>query len=151
MKLRSAAYVSTSVGSLTLAVAMMAQSNTPQEDANLKLVLDWQREVVAFGHIELASKYMAADYIEHNPNVPNPGMAGFVAFHGRMPAKPIQATLPKQPVKAFAKGDYVVMVWEHDDEDSTGKKFQYNSYDVLRVENGKIKEHWDDKPKAAAK
>jgi predicted SnoaL-like aldol condensation-catalyzing enzyme len=151
MKFKITALAGVVVGSLAMAVAAMAQSNTPQEDKNLKMVLDWQREVVAYGHVELASKYMAADYIEHNPNVPTPGMAGFVAYYGRTPARPIQASLPKQPVKAFAKGDYVVMVWVHDDEDSTGKKFQYNTYDVLRIQDGKIQEHWDDQPKAAAK
>jgi len=152
MKLRTMAFAGVVFGSLVMALPGLAQSNTPQEDKNLKMALDWQREVVVFGHTELASKYMAADYIEHNPNVPKPGMGGFVEYRAaKTPARPIQAALPMQPVKAFAKGDYVVMVWVHDDEDSTGKKFQYNTYDVLRFQDGKIQEHWDDQPKAAAK
>ena len=54
---------------LAVVPTAMAQSNTPQEAKNLKLGLDWKREVVLGGHMDKASKYMAADYVEHNANV----------------------------------------------------------------------------------
>ena len=89
---------------------------------------------------------MADDYIEHNPNIGD-NRAAFVAYFGKMPARSIQSALPKQPVKAFGKNDYVVLVWEHDDKDQTGKAIKYNTYDVLRIQNGKIQEHWDGEKK----
>lgn len=121
---------------------LRAQGDAAQETKNQQLVLNWYREVIAYGNVELASKYMADDYVEHNPNYQG-GRAEFVAHFGKTPAKPIQAKLPKEPDRAFAKGDYVVLVWELDGEDKSGKAFKYNTFDVVRVQNGKVQEHWD--------
>jgi predicted SnoaL-like aldol condensation-catalyzing enzyme len=125
---------------------MLAQSGAAQEEKNTQMALSWWREVVTFGHVELGPKYMAEDYIEHNPNIGD-NRAAFVAYFGKTPARPIQSALPKQPVKAFGKNDYVVLVWEHDDKDQTGKAIKYNTYDILRIQNGKIQEHWDGEKK----
>ncbi|HVQ15870.1 MAG TPA: hypothetical protein VMS40_19860, partial [Vicinamibacterales bacterium] len=55
-----------------------AQSNmNAQEQANLKFVLDWWREVIQSRHMELAPKYQAEDYIQHNINIQT-GREGFV-------------------------------------------------------------------------
>lgn len=127
---------------LASAAALTAQGDTSQEAKNQKLVMNWYQEVVANGHVELAPKYMADDYMEHNPNYPG-GRVEFVKYFGRTPAKPIQAALPTKPDRVFAKGDYVVIVWELGDTDAKGKAYKYNTYDVVRVANGKIAEHWD--------
>ena len=129
---------------------LMAQSKqmTAQEQANLKMVMDWWREVVFARHVDLAQKYMANDYVQHDPNVPN-GLAAFVEIFGKRPAQAIPAALPHPPVKAFAKGDYVVMVWEHQEPDpaDASKTYTFNTFDVMRVQNGKIQEHWDSSTK----
>jgi len=134
------------------ATPMLAQSKQPtaQEQANLKLVMGWWREVVFAHHVDLAAKYMAEDYVQHDPNVPS-GRAAFVEMFGKRPAQPIPDTLPHPPVKAFAKGDYVVLVWEHEDKDPAdpSKTYTFNTFDVMRVQNGKIQEHWDSSMKNA--
>jgi predicted SnoaL-like aldol condensation-catalyzing enzyme len=121
----------------------LSAADTPQESKNQALVMNWYREVVTFGHMELASKYMASNYVEHDPNVPG-GLAGFVKHYGATPARPIQTQLPKAPIQAFTKGDYVTLVWERDDRDpNTSTPYKYITYDVVRVKGGKIQEHWD--------
>ncbi len=55
---------------------------TAKEQANLKFVLDWWRDVLQARHLELAPKYQAENYSQHNINVPT-GRAGFVQFFGR--------------------------------------------------------------------
>jgi len=130
---------------LTLAFgygSLRAQTSAAQEQRNLEMALNWWREVITFGHVELASKYMADDYVEHDPNIGN-NRAALVAFLSKTPARPLQPSLPKQPVVAFGKNDYVVLVWEHDDKDQSGKAIRYNTFDILRIQNGKIQEHWD--------
>jgi predicted SnoaL-like aldol condensation-catalyzing enzyme len=132
-------------GALALAFGcgcLLAQTNTSQERKNLKMSLNWWREVITFGHSELASKYMADDYVEHNPNV-GANRAAFVAFVGKTLKRHIQAALPRPPVTAFGKNDFVVLVWEHDDRDQSGKGIEYNTFDILRFRNGKIQEHWN--------
>jgi predicted SnoaL-like aldol condensation-catalyzing enzyme len=131
-------------------VPLLAQSGrmTEQEQANLKMVLDWWREVIVAHHVDLAPKYMAEDYIQHDPNFPT-GRAAFVEVFGRRPVQPIPDRLIDTPVKAFAKGDYVALVWEHEDKDPAdpSKTYKFNSFDVMRIQNGKIQEHWDSSTK----
>ena len=119
-----------------------------QQQANLKLVMDWWREVVFAHHVELAAKYMAEDCVQHDPNVPS-GRAAFVEMFGKRPVQPIPDALPHPPVKAFAKGDYVALVWEHEDKDPAdpSKTYTFNTFDVMRVQDGKIQEHWDSSAK----
>jgi predicted SnoaL-like aldol condensation-catalyzing enzyme len=143
---RLAAALAAGLGLVWWSQAAFAQADSPQEAKNKQLVLNWWREVVTFNHVELANKYMAADYVEHNPNYAG-GRQEFVAYFGKTPAKPMQRSLPKQPDRVFAKADYVVLVWELDGEDKTGKAFKYNTFDVVRVANGKIAEHWDGAPR----
>ena len=133
-----------------LPLAAQSKQMTVQEQANLKLVMDWWREVVFAHHVDLAQKYMADDYVQHDPNFPG-GRAAFVEIFGKRPSQPVPATLPHPPVKAFAKGDYVVMVWEHEDPDpaDSSKTYKFNTFDVMRVQNGKIQEHWDSSMKNA--
>jgi len=117
---------------------------TKQEKENLKFVKDWWREVIVARHVDLAPKYQAEDYIQHNPNIPT-GRDAFVKVFGRRPPEPIPDVLPNPPSVEFAKGDYVVLVWNHSAVDPTrpNATYQYNSFDVIRLQNGKVQEHWD--------
>jgi predicted SnoaL-like aldol condensation-catalyzing enzyme len=125
-------------------LAAQSKETSPQEKEHLKLALNFWREVVIFGHVDLAPKYMAEDYVDHDPNREHT-RAAFVEQIGSHPPQPIQKTFPHPPLKAYAKGDYVVFLWELDEKDpanpSTTSK--YNSFDILRIQNGKIQEHWD--------
>jgi predicted SnoaL-like aldol condensation-catalyzing enzyme len=131
-----------------IAMSAFAQSSamTAQEQANLKLVLDWWRECIQGRHLDLTSKYQSDDYIQHNINVPT-GRAGFVSFFQRLgpPVNPMPERLASPPVVQFAKGDFVVLVWEREAKDpaDASKTYKYNAYDLLRIENGKVQEHWD--------
>ena len=117
-----------------------------REKGNLGLVLNWWREVLYAGHMELTSKYQTESYIQHNPNV-STGRAAFVALFSKFikPINPIPATMPDMPVVEGAKGDYVWLIFEHQEKDPRDplKTYYYNSFDLLRIERGKIAEHWD--------
>jgi predicted SnoaL-like aldol condensation-catalyzing enzyme len=117
-----------------------------QEKKNLDFVLNWWREVIDGGHLELTSKYQAEDYIQHNPNA-NTGRAGFVEFFSKFakPKNPIPANLSNPPVVKGAKGDYVWLIFESEQKDprDPSKTYHSNSFDVLRIQNGKVQEHWD--------
>jgi len=149
MKVQSMKTLAIAVVALMLGGAgVMAQSSTmtAKEQANLKFVLDWWREVLQARHLDLTAKYQADNYIQHNINVPT-GRAGFVQFFGRTgaPINPIPEKLANPPVVQFAKGDFVVLVWEREGKDPAdpSKTYKYNTYDLLRLENGKVQEHWD--------
>ena len=120
-----------------------------QEKKNLDMVINWWRDVPYAGHYDLAPKYQVADYIQHNPNA-NTGRDGFIAFFkslNRPQVNPIPKQLPadQMPVVMGARGDYVWLIFEHEDKDprNQANTYHYNSFDVLRIQNGKVQEHWD--------
>jgi predicted SnoaL-like aldol condensation-catalyzing enzyme len=113
--------------------------------ANKKLVYDFWREVFEGGQLQLADKYMAEGYIQHNPNVPT-GRAGFVEFFGRFAKpKPVEPRIKAPLVSIVAERDVVVLSFarEHTDPKDTTKKYTTTWFDMFRIENGKIAEHWD--------
>ena len=113
--------------------------------ANKRLVYDFWREVFEGAHMELADKYMAESYIQHNPNVPT-GRAAFVAFFSKaVQPKPIEARIKAPLVAIVAEGDYVVLSFarENADPKDASRKYTTTWFDMFRLENGKIAEHWD--------
>ncbi len=127
--------------------ALLASAD-PALAANKKLVADFWREVLEGGHLELADKYLAEGYIQHNPNVPT-GRAGFVAFFGRFAkAKPIQPRIAAPLVSIVAERDLVILSFVQDSKDpKDGSKKTTTWFDMFRVENGRIAEHWDCAPR----
>jgi predicted SnoaL-like aldol condensation-catalyzing enzyme len=123
----------------------MLASADAQLASNKRFVYDFWREVFEGGHMELAPKYMAEGYIQHNPNVPT-GRAAFVDFFSKnIPPQPIEARIKAPLVAILADGDLVVLVFrrELDDPKDSAKKYTTTWFDMFRLENGKIAEHWD--------
>ncbi len=113
--------------------------------ANKRLVYDFWREVFEGGHMELADKYLAEGYIQHNPMVPT-GRAAFVeAFGKRVKPVPIEARIKAPLVAIVAEGDLVVLSFARELEDpkDASKKYSSTWFDMFRIENGKLAEHWD--------
>lgn len=113
--------------------------------ANKRLVYDFWREVFEAGHMDLADKYMAEGYIQHNPNVPT-GRVAFVAFFSRNVAPQAISTRVRAPLVAIvAEGDLVVLVFAREvtDPHDAAQKYTTTWFDMFRVEGGKIAEHWD--------
>jgi len=132
--------------------AAMLKSSDPKLAANKKVAYDFFRVVLRGFRLDQADKYMANDYMQHNPNAET-GMAGFKAyFQPRVPnpLPPVPETLPGL-VAIQAEGDYVTLsfVREYDDPDAKGKKYTTTWFDMFRIVNGKIVEHWDSATKGA--
>src|SRR4051812_20850306 len=81
----------------------LLESNDPALAANKKLVYDCWREVLEGGHLELVDRYLAENYMQHNPGVPT-GKKGFVVFFSKF-AKP-------QPIVDTIKAPVVAIVAE---------------------------------------
>jgi predicted SnoaL-like aldol condensation-catalyzing enzyme len=117
-----------------------------QEKKNLDMVLEWWRVVIQNRQMDEAGKYQADDYIQHNPGV-NTGRAGFVAFFSKLPKPNVAdpSKLANQPVVRGAKGDYVWLIFETESKDprDPSKTYHSNSFEVIRIQDGKVQEHWD--------
>lgn len=123
----------------------LLKSDDPQLAANKKLVFDFWREVLQAGDLSKAGKYLAVDYKQHNPNVPT-GLKGFQEYFKNIftapkPAKPTVDNL----IDVVAEGDLVVLALreELDEPKKPGQKYTTTWFDMFRVTNGKVSEHWD--------
>jgi predicted SnoaL-like aldol condensation-catalyzing enzyme len=123
----------------------MLASPDPRLAANKRLVYNFWREVFEAGHMDLAGKYMAEGYIQHNPNVPT-GRAAFVDFFSKNVApQPIESRIQAPLITILAEGDMVVLAFVREgiDPKDPGKKYSTTWFDMFRIENGKVAEHWD--------
>jgi len=113
--------------------------------ANKRLVYDFWREVFEAGHMDLAERYMAEGYIQHNPNVPT-GRTAFIDFFSKsVTPGAIQPRVKAPLVAILADGDLVVLAFarEAPDPKDPAKKYTTTWFDMFRLEGGKIAEHWD--------
>lgn len=124
--------------------AMLA-SKDPKLAANKKLVYDFWRDVFEAGHSELAPQYMTETYIQHNPTVAT-GRKAFVDFFGQFKKPQAIAGKVNAPLVAItAEGDLVTLAFvsERKDPKDPSKTYTTTWFDMFRIENGKIAEHWD--------
>lgn len=117
----------------------------PRLAANKRLVYDFWREVFEAAHMDLAETYMLESYIQHNPNVPD-GRAAFVSFFSKIrQPKPIEPRVAAPLVAILADGDLVTLVFvrELPEPSDPNKKYTTTWFDMFRIQDGKIAEHWD--------
>ena len=123
----------------------MLQSKDPQLAKHKRLVYDFWREVFEAAHMDLAPKYMAETYIQHNPRVPT-GRQAFIDFFSRVRKPlPIEPRVKAPLVAILADGDLVVLsfVREETEPQDAAKKYTTTWFDMFRIADGKIAEHWD--------
>jgi predicted SnoaL-like aldol condensation-catalyzing enzyme len=124
--------------------AALLKSSDPKLAANKKVAYDFFRVVLRARHLDQAEKFMTDDYIQHNPNAET-GIKGFKDFFTKLgPPQAIEAAVPGL-VTIQAEGDYVTLsfVRQYDNPKDKSKKYSTTWFDMFRIVNGKIVEHWD--------
>lgn len=117
------------------------------EDRNTEIVLDMWEKVIRQGSADAVMKYIHPDYIQHNVNMPS-GREYLLHLVKLINNKPADFTPPghKEVLKTVAQGDYVVVIWnqEQADPNDPGQTYMGQAFDMFRLEDGIICEHWDD-------
>lgn len=81
-----------------------------------------------------AERFWSARYIQHSAHIP-PGRDGLFNL-----IRSIPDTLHYEHGLILAEGDYVIV---HGRFSGTGRPAAWVAADVVRIENGKLAEHWD--------
>lgn len=121
----------------TLTDGAIEISDLDKTEENKTLVTNFVTDILVNGAFDKMASYFNGDnYIQHNPFVAN-GVSGLVAFIKKFTAQGGSMVYDKIH-QVHGEGNFVLIVAE-------GKLSGVHTafYDLFRVENGKIAEHWD--------
>jgi len=106
-------------------------------EANKTLVSNFVDDILVNGRMEKLSSYFDGDnYIQHNPNIGD-GLSGLGKALQEWAKQGITMKYDKIHI-VLGEGNFVLVV----SEGQLGGKHT-SFYDLFRIENGKIAEHWD--------
>jgi len=128
-------------GTAGIAQLEMLVNEDPALFANKRLVFDLWRQIPEGGREELIALYMDPIYIQHNPNAAT-GREGAKVYFSQRPDSDIDPVIQDELVIMLAEGDLVVQVLETEREQG-GKIYHVPWFDLFRIENGRVIEHWD--------
>jgi predicted SnoaL-like aldol condensation-catalyzing enzyme len=137
-----------------------AAENTPTEAANKKIVLDFYaalNEATDTNSMKqripgIAEKYLSPDYKQHTLMLPGPGTdrEKLIRMFQSRPAGPpagATATPPQRTDAVMAEGDRVMLLTSREQRDpATGEQKRTYVFNMFRVRDGKLIEHWDVMP-----
>ena len=128
---------------ICVGLAQTASADEALTARNKALVRDFYTTVLINRQVDAAPQFLRTDYIQHNPNVPT-GLKGFMdAFRERF-AQKLPADYRRELLNVVGENDMVVVYVRQTWTSSLdGKHHQALGFDMFRVENGKIAEHWD--------
>lgn len=112
-------------------------SRTPQEEANLALVMDLFAQVLNPMDSGAVDRFVAPGYIQHSQLAP-PGRDALKAFLDMIKAETPQAVHDVK--RAFVDGDHVTV---HYHVRRFPGDLGWAVMDIFRVEDGLVAEHWD--------
>jgi len=109
---------------------------------NKALVREFYATVLINRQVDTAPQFLRADYIQHNPNVPT-GLKGFMdAFRERF-AQKIPPCYKRELLYVVGENDVVVIYVRQTWTSHDGPHKQALGFEMFRVHDGQIVEHWD--------
>lgn len=118
-------------------------------EASKKLVLDFWRVVIDARDLDQVEQFLDPNLIQHNPRLGN-GVQAFrefaAAYWRGQPKLPVEPTLTTKFDVVLANDDLVLLMRRipTPDPSDPSKTYDRFGFDLYRVANGKIVEHWDE-------
>jgi len=122
--------------------AQLTRADDPLTARNKEVVRDFYATVLIGRNVDAAPKFLRPDYIQHNPQVPT-GLKGFMdAFRERFTQK-LPADYKRELLNVIGQNDIVVIYVRQTWTGKDGQHHQALGFDMFRVQDGMIAEHWD--------
>lgn len=132
--------------------ALFSQGGSQQE-ANKKLLFDFFR---LGQNLDARTQMLTPDYTQHNPRFLKLDLqtgkknreawaAAIRAAQGHARLTDADFNLRSTPVAVVAEGDLVVAIYKATlpDPDDPAKTYEAFNFEMVRVKDGKLAEHWD--------
>jgi len=109
---------------------------------NKEVVRNFYATVLIDRDVDAAPKFLRPDYIQHNPQVPT-GLKGFMdTFRERFSQK-LPPDYKRELLNVIGDNDMVVVYVRQTWTGKDGQHHQALGFDMFRVQEGMIAEHWD--------
>ncbi|MFJ6653769.1 nuclear transport factor 2 family protein [Microbacterium sp. NPDC091313] len=119
-------------------------------EANKAVVTRFMQLLIDPETADQAREYLADDYVQHNPDIAD-GPDAVIAFAKSETAAraTVEMRPSPEPPLLIAEGDMVVQVIARDlpDPDAPGQTYRSFWFEMFRVVDGRVAEHWDAAPK----
>jgi predicted SnoaL-like aldol condensation-catalyzing enzyme len=132
-------YIKRITAGAAISMLMLSCSNlSTRNEKNLKpFAQEAQKGLFLDYSLESVRKNFAENYIQHNPHVPT----GRAPIEGFLPLLKKSKTTYKTH-RLLQDGNFVIMHNTYDNAQAFGAK-EVATFDIWRIENGKVAEHWD--------
>ena len=130
---------------LALSLAISAQPTLADEaltQHNKDLVRNFYTKVLIGRDVDAAPRFLRPDYIQHNPQVPT-GLKGFMDTFRQRFAQKLPADYKRELLNVIGDNDMVVVYVRQTWTGHDGQHHQALGFDMFRVQDGMIAEHWD--------
>ena len=143
MAIRSARWVvAAAVAYILVFLAKPVRTDEALTAHNKAVVRDFYTTVLIDRDIDAAPRFVRPDYIQHNPQVPS-GLKGFMdTFRSRF-AQKLPPDYQRELLNVIGENDMVVIYVRQTWTGRDGQHHQAFGFDMFRVQDGKIAEHWD--------
>jgi len=126
-------------------VGMTASAASPDDtltERNKAIIRAFYTTVLIGRNVDAAPRFVRQDYIQHNPQVPT-GLKGFMDTFRERFAQKLPSDYKRELLNVVGDKDivvtYVLQTWTGRD----GQHHQALGFDMFRVQDGMIAEHWD--------
>ena len=109
---------------------------------NKAVVRDFYTTVLIDRDINAAPRFLRPDYIQHNPQVPT-GLKGFMDTFRERFAQKLPPDYKRELLNVIGDNDMVVVYVRQTWTGHDGQHHQALGFDMFRVYDGMIAEHWD--------
>jgi len=127
---------------LTIGLAQPAFADEALTERNKAIVRDFYSTVLIGRNVDAAPRFLRPDYIQHNPQVPT-GLKGFMDTFRERFAQKMPFDYKRELLNIVGDNDmvviYVLQTWTGKD----GQRHQAVGFDMFRVRDGMITDHWD--------
>jgi len=122
--------------------ALAAPADDTLTERNKAIVRDFYTTVLIGRNVDAAPRFMRQDYIQHNPQVPT-GLKGFMDTFRERFAQKLPSDYKRELLNLIGDKDIVVVYVRQTWTASDGQHHQALGFDMFRVQDGMIAEHWD--------
>ena len=127
----------------------VAADTSPERTAVKRLLIEFEADLARMVRddtvqeqvVEVMTKYVAEDYVQHDPNAEGNGLENLIQHFRHVP---IDGVIPPPVVSVILDGEVACLMMRELTPDPVvqGETYEWNILTVFRVHNGKLAEHW---------